>query len=165
MARNVFYSFHYKPDATRVAKIRNIGVIEGNKPAPDNSWESIKNTGDQAIKNWISSQLKGRSCTLVLAGSETAGRKWITHEISESWNGGMGVAVVYIHGIKDLSGTTTAKGNNPMDSVTFSKGGGKLSSVAKAYSPTGSTSQERYNWIAKNIGAIVDEAIKIRKAN
>lgn len=163
MARNVFYSFHYKPDVTRVAKIRNIGAIEGNKPAPDNSWESIKDTGDYAIKNWIASQMRGRSCTLVLAGSQTAGRKWITHEVSESWNNGMGVAVIYIHGIKDLAGATTAKGNNPMDSVTFSGNGKMLSTIARAYTPVGSSSQERYNWIARNIGAIVDEAVRIRK--
>ena len=165
MARNVFYSFHYKPDVTRVAKIRNIGAIEGNKPAPDNSWESIKNTGDAAVKKWIAEQMKGRSCTLVLAGSETAGRKWITHEISESWNEGMGVAVVYIHGIRDLAGSTTVKGNNPMDSVTFKNNGKTLSTIAKAYTPTGATSQDRYNWISNNIEAIIEEAVKIRKAN
>jgi len=41
MARKCFYSFHYKPDNWRVSKIRNIGAIEGNKPASDNDGETI----------------------------------------------------------------------------------------------------------------------------
>jgi hypothetical protein len=43
--RQVFYSFHYKPDSWRVSQVRNIGAIEGNKPAPDNDWETISKTG------------------------------------------------------------------------------------------------------------------------
>ena len=32
MARRTFYSFHYKPDNWRAAQVRNMGVIEGNRP-------------------------------------------------------------------------------------------------------------------------------------
>lgn len=53
MARRVFYSFHYQPDVTRVAKLRNIGVIEGNRPCTDNDWETVKRDGDAAIERWI----------------------------------------------------------------------------------------------------------------
>ncbi len=165
MARQVFYSFHYKPDVTRVAKIRNIGAIEGNKPAPDNDWEKVAGGGEAAIKKWIAAQMKGRSCTLVLAGSQTAGRKWITHEIAESWNQGMGVAVIYIHGISDIQGNVDAKGNNPLDSVTLGSTKKKLSSIARAYDPSGADSKARYNWISNNIEAILEEALAIRKAN
>lgn len=42
MARNVFYSFHYVPDGWRVAQVRNMGVLEGNRPASDNDWERVK---------------------------------------------------------------------------------------------------------------------------
>ncbi len=35
MARRVFYSFHYVPDCWRTSQVRNIGAIEGNKPASD----------------------------------------------------------------------------------------------------------------------------------
>ena len=38
MARRVFYSFHYSPDNWRAAMVRNIGSIEGNRPATDNGW-------------------------------------------------------------------------------------------------------------------------------
>ncbi len=33
--------------------------------------------------------MKYRSCTVVLVGENTANRKWINHEIVESWNAGM----------------------------------------------------------------------------
>lgn len=86
MARRVFYSFHYKPDCTRVAKVRNMGVVEGNKPASDNDWEEITSGGDAAIEKWIDEQLDGKSCNVVLIGEKTAGRKWINYEIKSAWN-------------------------------------------------------------------------------
>ena len=61
MARRCFYSFHYKPDNWRVSKIRNIGAVEGNKPASDNEWETITGGGDTKIKKWIAEQLTGRN--------------------------------------------------------------------------------------------------------
>jgi hypothetical protein len=36
MAKQVFYSFHYDNDNWRASQVRNMGVIEGNRPAPDN---------------------------------------------------------------------------------------------------------------------------------
>ena len=86
MARNAFYSFHYKPDNARASQIRNMGVVDGNKPAADNDWETITRGGDEAIERWIIDQLKGRSCAIVLIGQNTAGRKWINYEISTAWN-------------------------------------------------------------------------------
>src|SRR5687768_424677 len=91
MARHAFYSFHYKPDCFRVSQVRNIGMIDANCPAHDNEWEQIKRGGPAAIQRWIDSQLNGRSCTVVMIGSETAGRKWIDYEIEKSWNEGKGV--------------------------------------------------------------------------
>ena len=45
MARRVFYSFHYKNDNWRAATVRSIGTVEGNKPASDNDWETVKKGG------------------------------------------------------------------------------------------------------------------------
>ena len=42
MARRAFYSFHYIPDNWRASQVRNMGVVDGNKPATDNDWETIK---------------------------------------------------------------------------------------------------------------------------
>ncbi|HOI19244.1 MAG TPA: TIR domain-containing protein [Candidatus Woesearchaeota archaeon] len=163
--RQVFYSFHYKPDCWRVSQVRNIGTIEGNKPAPDNDWETIVNAGESEIKRWIKEQMKGRSCTVVLVGKDTAGRKWINHEIIESWNAGMGVVGIYIHGLKNQEGYITEQGKNPFDSITFSNTGNKLSSVVKCYNPAGSNSKERYDWISKYISDAIEEAIGIRNKN
>jgi len=163
--RQVFYSFHYKPDSWRVSQVRNIGVIEGNKPAPDNDWESIVNAGEQKIKNWIKEQMKGRSCTIVLVGENTAGRKWINHEIVESWNAGMGVVGIYIHGLKNKEEYISNQGKNPFDKITYGNDGKKLSAVVKCYNPAGSNSKERYAWISKYISDAVEEAIRIRNSN
>ena len=38
----------------------------------------------------------GRSFTIVLAGSNTANRKWINYEIIKSWDDGMGVVGIHI---------------------------------------------------------------------
>ena len=72
MARRVFYSFHYTPDDWRATQVRNIGVIEGNRPATDNDWETVTKGGGKAIKNWIADQMYGRSCTVAPVGTNTA---------------------------------------------------------------------------------------------
>lgn len=165
MARRCFYSFHYIPDNWRAAMVRNIGTIEGNKPASDNDWETVKKGGEAAIKKWISAQMHGRSCTVVLVGSQTADRKWINHEIIKSWDDGMGVVGIYVHGLKNKDGNTTAKGNNPFDYIGYGDTGKMLSSIVKCYNPQGSNSKERYDWITKHLSNAVEEAVKIRKEN
>ena len=163
MPRQVFYSFHYKPDNWRAATVRNIGNIEGNKPASDNDWETVTKAGDASIKKWIADQMKGRSCTVVLVGTKTAGRKWIKHEILKSWDDGMGVVGIHIHGLKNSDGKESSKGSNPLRDIIDDTTGKKLSFIAKCYDPKGSDSQERYDWISKNLEIVVEEAIKIRK--
>lgn len=165
MARRCFYSFHYEPDNSRASQVRNIGAVEGNKPATDNDWETVTGGGDAAIKKWIAGQMDGRSCTVVLVGSNTAGRKWINHEIVQSWNAGMGVVGIHIHGLKNLDGVMAPKGGNPFGSVGYNNTGKMLSSIVKCYSPGGATSKERYAWITEHISAAVEEAIKIRGSN
>lgn len=163
--RRIFYSFHYKPDAWRVSQVRNIGVVEGNRPVSDNDWETVVNAGDAGIKKWIKDQMLYRSCTIVLVGENTANRKWINHEIVRSWDDGMGVAGIYIHGLKNSEGYIADKGNNPFEYIGYGDTGKKLSSIVKCYNPVGSNSQARYDWIAKNLSAIAEEAINIRNKN
>jgi len=162
MVRKCFYSFAYKDDNWRVGMVRNIGTIEGNPPAPDNDWETIKNGGDNGIRNWIAAQMKGRSCTIVLVGTDTANRRWINHEIVQSWVGEMGVVGIYIHGLLDNDGKVSPKGKNPFDFITHGDTGKKLSSIVKCYTPSGSNSKERYAWLQKHIGNAADEAVGIR---
>jgi hypothetical protein len=165
MARKAFYSFHYQPDNWRAATVRNIGAIEGNPPAKDNDWEGVTRGGDDAIKRWIAAQMTGRSCTVVLVGSETANRKWINYEIVKSWDENKGVVGIYIHGLKNSAGNTAAQGNNPFDSITLGTTGKKLSSIVKCYNPAGTNSQERYEWITKHLSNAVEEAVTIRQNN
>ncbi len=166
MARKCFYSFHYVPDNWRASIVRNIRSIEGNQPVKDNDWETIASgvNKDAKIEAWIASQMKGRTCTIVLVGQNTANRKWINHEIIQSWNNGMGIVGIRIHGLKDSAGNIAAPGNNPFDYITFSHENRKLSTVVKCYSPAGVTSQERYAWIAQHLSNAVEEAVNIRAA-
>lgn len=161
MARNAFYSFHYKPDSARASQVRNMGVVDGNRPASDNDWEKVTKAGDQAIKNWIDDQLKGRSCAIVLIGANTAGRKWITYEISTAWYQGKGVLGIYVHRLKDLDGNQSSKGGNPFDYVPFKESGKKLSAVVRTYD-TPSDSREAYAYIKANLTDWIEDAIKIR---
>ena len=85
MARKVFFSFHYTNDNWRASQVRNMGVVNGNAVAKDNDWETITKGGDKKLKEWIANQMIGRTCTIVLAGSQTANRKWINYEIEKSW--------------------------------------------------------------------------------
>lgn len=167
MARRCFYSFHYTPDNWRASTVRNIGVIEGNQPASDNDWESIASgpNREQKIKNWIAGQMAGRTCTIVLVGAATANRKWINHEIVKSWDEGLGVVGIRIHGLKDRFGQIATLGDNPFDYITHGPTKKPLSSIVKCYNPAGATSQERYAWIVQHMANAVEEAIKIRSAN
>jgi hypothetical protein len=165
VARKVFYSFHYKPDCWRVGTVRNIGAIEDNPAASDNDWESVTKRGDDAIENWIASQMAGRTCTVVLVGAETANRKWINHEIVKSWNDGLGVVGIRIHGLKNAAQETSSMGGNPFDHVQHNSSGKLLSSIVKCYDPPGYTSQDRYAWIKANLPNAVEEAIRIRSAS
>ncbi len=162
MARRVFYSFHYVPDNWRASQIRNIGAVEGNKPASDNDWEAVKNGGGNAIQKWIDNQLSGRSCTVVLIGKETANRKWIDYEIEKSWNDRKGVLGVHIHNLKDVTGQKSTKGDNPFFGFTVGSDKKKLSSIVKTYDPPYFDSKDVYDHISTNLSTWIEEAVKIR---
>lgn len=134
MARKVFFSFHYARDVKRVAQVRNSWVVRPGgeaQPFMDKAeWESIKRSGDAAIKSWIEKQLSGTSVLVVLIGAETYDREWVRHEIRRAYELKKGILGIYIHNVKDPSTGTDVKGQNPLDywgvgegasRVTFSK--------------------------------------------
>ena len=162
MARRTFFSFYYKPDNWRASQVRNIGVVEGNSPVTDNDWEEITSGGDKKIREWIDDQLKGRSCTIVLIGENTAGRKYIKYEIEESWNSSKGILGIYIHNLKNSNGNQSNKGKNPFSTFTMKRDDKKLSSIVKAYDPPYSKSTSVYDHISESLEDWVEEAIKIR---
>lgn len=98
-------------------------------------------------------------------GQATAGRKWISYEISESWNKNKGVVGVRIHNLKDLNQCQSIRGGNPFDYVTLKKNNAALSTLVKLYDPPYAVSTDAYNYIKNNLANWVEEAITIRDAN
>ncbi len=160
MARKAFYSFHYQPDSWRAAKVRNMGVVEGNQPVTDNLWEKITAGGDNAIEKWIDEQMKGKSVAIVLIGEKTAGRKWIKHEIKKAWAKKKGVLGIYVHNLEDRNGNQTTKGRNPFEDCQIN--GECMSTIVKAYNPPQTTSGGVYNHIKQNLEGWIEIAIDIR---
>ena len=165
MKRQIFYSFHFKNDCWRTGQVRNIGTIEGNKPVSENDWEEVKKKGDENIKKWINDQLKYRSCTVVLIGSETSKRKWVKYEIEKSWNDGKGVLGIYIHNLEEVLNSFIGEYNMEVPIYSAVKvNGKKLSDYVKTYNPPyGADSKANYNYIAENIEDWIETAINDRK--
>lgn len=165
MARKAFYSFHFVPDNWRASQVRQMGVIEGNVPVSDNDWEAVKRGGDDAIKRWIDGQMLGKSCAIVLIGSNTAGRKWINYEIVKAWDDKKGVVGVYIHNLRGNDKNQSVKGGNPFDHITLGTNGPKLSTVVMSYDPPYSDSTQVYAYIKNNLSDWIEAAIAIRESN
>jgi MTH538 TIR-like domain (DUF1863) len=122
MTRRVFFSFHYQRDIWRVNVVRNHAKVKSGYQEAGywdcSLWESIKRTGENALKQLINSGLQNTSVTVVLIGTETSERKWVKYEIEKSRERGNGMLGIYIHHIKDRNGITDLKGNNPFDTFT-----------------------------------------------
>jgi hypothetical protein len=157
--RDIFYSFHFDNDVMRVQLVRNIGSLEENKPVTPNKWEEIKNAGTAAIEKWIADTLYGKSCLVVLIGSDTYSRKWVKYEIKKAWNDGKGVLGVFIHKLKCPRQGTCSQGANPFDHLMLSNGS-KLSSMAKVYNPN---SWDAYGDIVSHLEGWIEDAISLRK--
>lgn len=157
--RQVFYSFHFKNDVMRVQLVRNIGAIEDNKPVSANAWEEVKRKGEGSIKKWIDANMKGRSCVIVLIGSETADRKWIDYEIEQAWNNKKGLVGIYIHNLECPNNGKSTKGINPFNGYTVGKDKKALNKIVKSYIPS---SNNAYKDIADNLDDWIEEAIDIR---
>jgi len=163
--RKVFYSFHFDNDVMRTQLVRNIGAIEGDKPVSPNEWEEARRTPG-GIERWIDSNMKYKSCVIVLVGTDTSERPWIQYEIQKGWNDGKGLLGIYIHNLKDprtsqyppLFGRCR-QGLNPFSRFTI-KNGLNLANIAKCYDP----GSDAYSVIATNIESWVEEAISIRNA-
>ena len=97
--RQVFFSFEYDADAWRANQVRNMGIVDQSSTFSDNDWEKVKGS-EQAIKRWINSQLKMRSCLIVLIGETTFTRPWVDYEIQKAYELGKGIVGVYVHKLK-----------------------------------------------------------------
>jgi hypothetical protein len=161
MAKKSFLSFYYRDDSWRVSQIKNIGAVDGQPILSANAWEAIEDKGDDAIKEWIETNMRGRDCLIVLVGARTSGRRWVKHEIRRACERGIGVFGVYIHNLKDAAGEQSAKGSNPFSGVTVNNV--SISSYAKMYDPPFTTSTYVYDHISESISGWIDDAIGLRK--
>ncbi len=91
-----------------------MGVIEGNEPVSKNDWEKVKSS-EASIEKWIDANMSGKSCVVVLIGTDTYKRPWVQYEIKKAWRDGKGLLGIHIHNLKDPSTGTCSKGTNPFN--------------------------------------------------
>ena len=122
MIRHVFFSFHYQQDICRVSQVRERWRLRGqtNIFLDPLSWEAVKRQGPMTIKSWIARQMDGTSVTVVLIGEHTARRRYVKFEIERSISEGKGILGIYIDGIRDGDGHLSARGRNPLESLSGS---------------------------------------------
>ena len=111
MARKVFFSFYYQDDIFQVNQIRNSWRFRSNgstQPFVDKAeFESIKRTGDNAVRNWINKQMLGCGVLAVLIGPNTHSRKWVRYEVQKAAQERMGIVGIHLGGMKKPYGLET----------------------------------------------------------
>ena len=160
--RQVFFSFEYSKDYWRASQVRNMGKVDKSSTFCDNDWEEVRKQSDWAIKKWIESQLKMRSCIVVLIGSTTSTRPWVKYEIKKAYEMGKGIVGIYIHNLKNSSGCQSNKGCNPFYNL-FTRNGRRLSNFVTCYESQYKTSQYVYNDISSKIEQLIEDAISNAK--
>lgn len=163
MARHVFYSLHYDSDRSRVGGILASKVLSGNVELKLAEWDKLKRSGEFAVKRWVESSLKGRSCTVVLIGAHTASRPWIHYEIKRSAELGLGLLGVHVHQLKDAQGKLTSKGDNPF--LHPATGLGPAGANVAVYDPPETESQRVYHHIVDHLAAWADDAVAAHITN
>lgn len=162
MSRHVFYSLHYDADRTRAELIRKLAIAQPNLEAKPAEWATIKRGGDFAVKRWLEQQLRGRSCTIVLIGAETASRPWVRYEIKRSWELRLGLLGVHIHALKDAKDQQSRKGDDPF--AQPDSGLGAQAGLVRSYDPPEADSKLSYRYIADHLEAWVEQAVATRLA-
>lgn len=155
----VFYSFHFGNDVMRVQQIRNMGMIDGNEPVSKNDWETVKKKGNAAVETWIDENMKYKRCVVVLIGTETHERPWVTHEIKKAWQDERGLLGIHIHNLNCPNNGTCSKGKSPFSQFTFKNKDG-IVVVPAVYDPPANNA---YNHIKDNLASWVEAAIAQRK--
>jgi hypothetical protein len=114
--RRTFFSFHFQKDIWRANVVRNAQAVDAvaRWPFADASlWEESAKKSDEAIHKMIDTALIGTSVTVVLIGSETASRKFVKYEITQSKARGNGLLGVRIHNIENQHGLGSIAGPVP----------------------------------------------------
>ena len=156
--RQVFFSFEYAKDNWRASQVRNMGKVDKSSTFSDNDWEKVRSLSDWSIKQWIESQLKMRSCLVVLIGTTTSTRPWVKYEIEKAYKMKKGIVGIYVHNLKDSKGNQSNKGCNPFYNL-YTEDGHRLSNYVTCYDSHYKSSQYVYNDISNNIEQLIEEAI------
>ncbi len=156
MEKNVFISFHYDGDSSRVQRFRDIVNRGGAGKICPNDWEGGKED-TYTIRKWINSQLEKADCTIVLIGSHTATSEWVKYEITRSWELGLGLIGINVHNLKDKAGATGIKGAEP-----FTRAIGEAGKLVPIYELK---STDPYQEIATNINQWLQLASNKAKNN
>ena len=156
--RQVFFSFHYSRDSWRAAQVKNMGLVDSSSTWSANDWEEVRYKSEAKIKEWIDSQMKMRSCVVVLVGQETSSRKWVKYEIEKAYELNKGIVGIYIHKLKDEGGNQTDKGANPFYSV-YTNDGERLSKYVTCFDSNYQTSKYVYDDISDNIEDLIEDAL------
>lgn len=117
MAKSVFFSFHYDRDVHRVQLVRNINALDAQPVLNAQEWETVRQGGETAIKNWINKQMAYKKAVIVLIGRQTADRPWVTYEIEKAWADKKPLLGIRIHGLSSL-GTVDSAGPSPFDQAS-----------------------------------------------
>jgi hypothetical protein len=125
--------------------------------APAAEWTKLKRAGDFAIQRWLEQQLKGRSCTVVLIGGDTASRPWVLYEIKRSWELGLGLFGVRVHQLNDASGQPGVAGANPFEQPKA--GLGELGPSVPVFEPEASDSKLAYRYIVDHLAQWAEQAL------
>lgn len=138
-----------------------MGVVEGQHVLTGQKWEEVKKRGNEGIKEWIADEMSGKTCLVVLVGTNTSTRPWVQYEIIKAWNDNLGVVGIHIHRLRDLATQRiSAKGVSPFNGVTVK--GHPMANIVTLYDPPGTDSKAVYASINNNIEKLVEDAIKIR---
>jgi len=114
------------------------------------AWEAVRRKGDDSVKKWIDRELNGTGVTVVLIGRYTAERRYVQYEIEQSYKRGNGLLGIYIHGIKNRNGRTSAQGKNPLEDVVVTTEDPWLGLFGLKSERRLSDIFNRYSWIGDN---------------
>lgn len=121
--RRTFFSFHFQPDNQRAEVIQQSWLTKEDRQAAgffdSSAFETKRRTSEDALKDFLTEQLKGTTVTCVLVGSQTAFRPWVRYELVRSFHGGNGLLAVRVHNIRDFDRQLAAAGPNPFDHLAY----------------------------------------------
>lgn len=131
MARRVFFSFHYDRDVNRAFVVRNSWLTRADREEAgffDSSvFESKRRVGENALMRFLNEGLAGCSVTCVLAGYQTAWRRWVRYELLRSFVDGRGILAVRIHNVRDMrTQQADLPGENPLACLGYEIHGSTL---------------------------------------